>query len=126
MGQWAPRPTLGRVHCRPELPLLFPMSDLDRAYVSPEEFAALTGLSIATVRRRIKASQLPVIQPGGKRTRVLIRVDALAPQPETDAASRSNNSHPSIESGDAAIPAPSPSPPPRRRGRRPTLGRRDG
>ena len=49
------------------------------AFVSPAEYAARTGLSRATVTRRLKDGALPRLQPGGPRTRVLIPVAALAP-----------------------------------------------
>ncbi len=62
-------------------------------YCSPDEFSALSGLSPATVRRRLKSNQLPSVQPGGRGHRVLIPRDALEqlarvqpPPPEPDAA----------------------------------------
>ncbi len=47
------------------------------SFYSPEEFAAQTGLSIATVRRYIDKGKLPSVQPGGPRSRILIPADAL-------------------------------------------------
>ncbi|MFP4105889.1 MAG: helix-turn-helix domain-containing protein [Phycisphaerae bacterium] len=47
------------------------------SYMSPEEFAAHSGLSQATVRRRIRDGSLPHVQPGGKGCRILIPVNAL-------------------------------------------------
>jgi hypothetical protein len=52
------------------------MTDLP-TYVSPREFSHFSGLSLSTIRRRIRDGSLPVSQPGGSRTRVLIRRDAL-------------------------------------------------
>ena len=46
-------------------------------YASPDEFAGLTGLSMATVRRYLRDGRLPKVQPGGKRCRVMIPRDAL-------------------------------------------------
>jgi len=46
-------------------------------YLSPAEFAAAHGLSLTTVRRYLKLGMLPMVQPGGPRHRVLVRVDAL-------------------------------------------------
>lgn len=51
--------------------------DPDRKYLSPKEFARLSGLSEVTVRRYLKAGQLPHAQPGGERGRILIPRDAL-------------------------------------------------
>lgn len=49
----------------------------DSNYLSPAEVHALTGLSIATVRRRISDGTLPVVQLGGKKHRILIPRTAL-------------------------------------------------
>ena len=46
-------------------------------YRSPHEYAAHTGLSIATVRRYLKLGRLPKHQPGGPRCRVLIPMSAV-------------------------------------------------
>jgi excisionase family DNA binding protein len=46
-------------------------------YLSPEQFSERTGLSIATVRRYLRAGKLTHVQPAGFRGRVLIPVDAL-------------------------------------------------
>jgi len=48
-----------------------------REWLSPEEFAAYSGLAIATVRRRVKDKLLPSVQLGGPHCRVLIRKTAL-------------------------------------------------
>lgn len=64
----------------------------EREFVSPADFVALSGLSLATVRRYVADGRLPSAQPGGRRCRVLIPVSALsgfvrtrptiAPQPQ--------------------------------------------
>lgn len=46
------------------------MSEL--TYLSPDEFARAIGRSVKTVRRRLKAGQLPALQPGGPGTAWLI------------------------------------------------------
>ena len=65
-------------------------------YLSVEEFGAVTGLSVSTVRRRIRDGSLPVFQPGGKKSRILIpggvltdrsRQEPVATPPEPAAAS---------------------------------------
>ena len=49
-----------------------------RESVSPQEFARLSGLSLATVRRYLSDGRLPSVQPGGRRCRVLIPRGVLA------------------------------------------------
>jgi hypothetical protein len=49
-------------------------------YLSPQQFSDLSGLSIATVRRYLKAGMLSFVQPAGPRGRILIQSDALAVQ----------------------------------------------
>ena len=46
-------------------------------YVSPQEFARLSGLSLATIHRYLKRGKLQFRQPGGKRARLLIPRTAL-------------------------------------------------
>lgn len=48
-------------------------------YVTPEQFAELSTLSIATVRRYLRTGKLPHEQPFGPRGRVLIPRNALQP-----------------------------------------------
>ena len=43
-----------------------------RRFLSPAEYAVATGLSITTVYRRIRQHEIPVLQHGGRRHRVLI------------------------------------------------------
>ena len=45
--------------------------------ISPQQFAQLSGLSIATIRRRIRDGSLPAIQIGGFRTRWLVPIAAV-------------------------------------------------
>ena len=49
-----------------------------RDFLSPQEFAAKSGISLVSVRRYIAAGRLPSVQPGGRRCRVLIPQSALA------------------------------------------------
>lgn len=44
----------------------------DRQFLSPVEFARLSGLSLSTVARYLANGKLPYYQPGGKGCRVLI------------------------------------------------------
>lgn len=53
------------------------MSDSLRVFVTPQEFAERSGLSMSSVRRYLADGRLPKSQPGGPRCRVLIPVDAL-------------------------------------------------
>lgn len=48
-----------------------------RTFLTPNEYARLSGLSMATVRRYLAAGHLPKYQPGGPRCRVLIPLHAL-------------------------------------------------
>lgn len=50
-----------------------------RETLSPLEFVAKSGLSLATVRRYLRDGRIPSSQPGGLRCRVLIPVSALEP-----------------------------------------------
>lgn len=52
-------------------------------YLTVAEFAKSTGLSEKTVRRRVGDQTLAHHQPGGKKTRILIPVDALDRKPLT-------------------------------------------
>ena len=46
-------------------------------YLSPQQFASLTGASIATVRRYLDLGILPKYQPAGPRGRVFIPASAF-------------------------------------------------
>jgi hypothetical protein len=48
-----------------------------RKYASPQEFAKISGLSLATIHRRLKNNELPKWQPGGRGCRVLIPLDEI-------------------------------------------------
>jgi hypothetical protein len=47
-------------------------------FLSPAQFSELTGLSPATVGRRLADGSLPKVQIGGKRCRILIPRSALS------------------------------------------------
>jgi hypothetical protein len=64
------------VEAGPQGPITLQALDT-RRYLSPEEFALVTGLSLSTVHRRLARQQLPKIQPGGKGTRIMIPLDAI-------------------------------------------------
>lgn len=49
----------------------------DPEFLSPEEFAQFSGLSVPTIHRYLKSGRLPYIQPGGFRCRILIPQNAL-------------------------------------------------
>jgi excisionase family DNA binding protein len=46
-------------------------------YVTIQELAAITTLSVSTLRRLLKKGKLVGHQPGGPRTRIVFRADAL-------------------------------------------------
>jgi hypothetical protein len=47
-------------------------------FYSPKKFARKCDISESTARRLVKVGKIPAIQPGGKRTRILIPRDALS------------------------------------------------
>jgi hypothetical protein len=49
----------------------------EKKYLSPVEFVARSGLSIATVRRYLDSGVLPKVQFGGRGCRICIPVSAL-------------------------------------------------
>lgn len=53
----------------------------ERKYLSINEFSSMTGISETTIRRLVKAGSLTSSQPGGARSRILIRADALENSP---------------------------------------------
>jgi excisionase family DNA binding protein len=78
-------------------------------YLSPQEFARLSGLGIATVRRYLKAGRLPFTQPAGHRGRVLIPRAALKPPAASPPAAPAGHgpappSHPVVSD----LPGPTP------------------
>jgi excisionase family DNA binding protein len=48
-----------------------------RVYLGYAEIAAQTGISLSTLRRRVKEGRLPFIQPGGRRTRIVFPADVI-------------------------------------------------
>lgn len=48
-----------------------------KKYLSLEELSALTGLSVSTLRRRVRDGSLPTWQPGGRRTRLLFPLELV-------------------------------------------------
>jgi excisionase family DNA binding protein len=50
---------------------------INKQYLSVAELSSLTGLSEVTIRRRIKDGSIPASQPGGPRTRLVVRRDVL-------------------------------------------------
>ena len=83
-------------------------------YLSPAEFSRLSGLSRATVYRRIRDRSLPSAQPGGPRTRVLIPIDALRPaaRPTESEARSMTSTAPTGRGCSKQIPPPPVSGPP--------------
>jgi excisionase family DNA binding protein len=59
----------------------FSVSDFPEAvadqYLSVAQLSKLSGISEVTLRRRIKDGSIPAIQPGGPRTRLVVRRDVL-------------------------------------------------
>lgn len=49
----------------------------ERLYLTVKEFCRLTSMSASTLKRLRDKGKLPFLQPGGKRTRVLIPRNAL-------------------------------------------------
>lgn len=48
------------------------------SYISIQEFSRLSSLSDKTIRRRVKAGDIPAWQPGGPGTRILIPISCLS------------------------------------------------
>ena len=75
-------------------------------FLSPKEFAGRSGLSLSTVHRRLAADDIPHLQLGGRRHRLLIPCAALTAaitthqQPE--AGTCSSSAHPETHTGIAA------------------------
>jgi excisionase family DNA binding protein len=51
--------------------------DPARTYLTYDELHVKTGLSLSTLRRRVKEGRLPFFQPGGPRTRVVFPADVI-------------------------------------------------
>lgn len=60
------------------IPQNVPDAEPSLELLSPAEFAAASGFSMATVRRLLSAGRLPKLQPGGARHRIAIPAAALA------------------------------------------------
>jgi hypothetical protein len=86
-------------------------------YISLAQLSAISGLSASTLRRRIKDGSLPVIQPGGRRSRLLFRRDVLDTLSAVarEATSTSASSGEETPGDDPTIPAVQPLPGPRPR-----------
>jgi excisionase family DNA binding protein len=56
-------------------------TDSQSEYLTPAQFAQRAGLSLATVRRRIRDGSLPTYQPGGPRTAIRVPASALRSGP---------------------------------------------
>lgn len=65
---------------------------VDIDHVSPARFSELSGLSLATVHRRLADGSIPKKQYGGKRCRILIPLSALSSQPVGQQASNIESS----------------------------------
>lgn len=52
--------------------------DEEKEFISPLEFVRISGLSMSSVRRRLATGDLPKLQFGGDRCRVLIPRSALS------------------------------------------------
>lgn len=50
---------------------------MNKAWLTPKEYAQETDLSIATVRRRLADGTIHYEQPGGKGTKIMIPVSQL-------------------------------------------------
>jgi hypothetical protein len=87
-----------------------------RQSLTIEDLERLSGLSVSTLRRRIADGSLPVIQPGGHRTRMafLPNVLELLSQPRqriTQPASAETPEQPAPAQDKAEKPTPGPSEP---------------
>lgn len=71
---------------------------LEHRYLSLAELSEATGLSKSTLIRRFKEGKLPGYQPGGPRTRIVFRSNALelAVQPELQEPSPSTTKSPRL------------------------------
>ena len=84
-----------------------PCSPLPR-YVTIDELSQISTLSIPTLRRLVKKGALPVIQPGGPRTRMLFRADALELGTQAPTNPHSGNDSASDEPPRSKLPGPKP------------------
>ncbi|MCH8044525.1 MAG: helix-turn-helix domain-containing protein [Planctomycetes bacterium] len=83
-------------------------------YLSPVEFAHLSGLSLSTVRRYLASGRLPKVQPGGRRCRVLIPRNAIEVIRDPEFSSKEHDVTTLVDA--PAISDPSSPPPSQHRG----------
>ena len=69
-----------------------------RRFLTPESFARVLGISVKTVRRRLKAGMLPADQSGGPGTLWLIDYDAYLARMSHD-----NVESPHVQSADREV-----------------------
>lgn len=50
---------------------------VERNHLSIEEFSQQSGLAAVTIRRYLRKGKIPFVQPGGRKHRILIPVQAL-------------------------------------------------
>jgi excisionase family DNA binding protein len=85
------------------------------ACLTYDDLSTLTGLSLSTLRRRVKEGKLPFIQPGGRRTRIVFPRDVmeqlLQPVKPVCCPSGATNRGPVSPDGVSARREPTPSPP---------------
>lgn len=83
---------------------------MSRRHLSPEQFAQVTGLSVKTVRRRLKAGKLPADQSGGPGTLWLIDYDAFLMRISDDAVAspKSSAATPPVKGSSDKISGPRP------------------
>jgi excisionase family DNA binding protein len=67
------------------------------SYLTIEEFAARSRMSVSTIRRRIDDGAIPVIQFGGKHTRFSIPESALKAMPRSGSAFPGQPDHQSVQ-----------------------------
>ena len=54
------------------------MAEITKQYLALPKFCYLTGLSASTVRRRVRDGSISSLQPGGRKTKLLFAIDAIA------------------------------------------------
>lgn len=91
------------------LPMADAPAGLGRRYLTVQQFADLSGLSLSTIRRRIRDGSITHAQPGGKRRRILIPVGALEHRQHCPSASheaRNENPNEQVNVADPGQPSP--------------------
>jgi excisionase family DNA binding protein len=74
-------------------------------YVTIEELSAATTLSVSTIRRLVKKGSIVGHQPGGPRTRIVFRPDAIE---QASGAAAPSGEQPDPNAGDAPPRGPRP------------------